>query len=619
MPNLLRIPLVLFLAGSAFSQCGPPNYACSTTSLATLAYPTSPPNVGGITGAGNTFADPTFGTLGVRLTDANTDPALIGGINGLYSVSNGGSDDDNWWSTDDRLTLAGSSGGFKYLIAFNPSTFAVSRPYSAVTSGCPRGNCSTNGGWSIADSVNFSQKSACVLYDWHNATLLSYTFGSDVSPTNGCSGGISGPPVVATVENFIENSPTGCVGIACSCLPSDFGSPTWVGEGDTVAGDLIFSGGYSSSAYHNGAGTGQGSGFYAIVWSPTKGCISYNTSTGSIKADIGWAGGAGLTCSATQCTGSSTAGATFTLHNVHSNVNGSVISLSWTTCLSGACVADDNYAWITGTTTVYESEVTKTSGHDCLGALGIVNGPGSPSWQWYYRTLPVIGPPGNPVAVQTLPSPNQPTNLDAHCGWQMDNLADTVPFHWESTTASLLTSGLLPFDQPTGPWWSEIDLSETTGSGLTHREAMTFNTGYSINFGAANNITACSNDGLFCSAGSDWFNTLRNAAGNSTSCIPNGPHWKASTFYPLNYYLTPNGANNPGGNAFKVVTAGTSSSIQPNWATACLPGVCTDGGVIWSNTGVPTGANACAADVFVWKLDSGSNIRSVGRSGLMLN
>jgi hypothetical protein len=323
--------------------------------------------------------------------------------------------------------------------------------------------------------------------------------------------------------------------------------------------------------------------------------MSYNTSTGSIKADVGWAGGSGLTCTATQCSGTATAGATFTIHNVHLNYTGSIVMISWTTCISGTCIADDNWAWVAGTTTVYESEATKTSGHSCMGSLGMLNGPGSPIWQWYYRTLPNAAAPGSPVAVNTLPVPNQPTNLDSHCGWQMDNTNDTAPFQWSSTTNSLGTWGLLPFDQPTGPWWSEIDFTDTNGDGLTHREAMTFNTGYSTTFSAQNNITTASNKCV--AVGSDWFN-IRNAGGTSTTCIPNGPNWKASYTYPVGYVINPT-VNNSADDSFEATAGGVAGSSDPNWGTSCAT-TCTDGGVLWTNIGAPSGVNACGTDVFAW-------------------
>lgn len=586
-----------YVGGWTQSPCGWPTYGCGSTSVATLAYPSTAPNTGGITGAGTTFVDPMFGTPGVRVTDANFDPSMAGSTNNVYSVSNGGSSDNNWWSTDSKLMLVTNGGSTKYLVGFNPATLQISRPYASATNGCPRGtgNCASYGGWSTGGDIEFSQANACEVYSFSGSTITSYTFGSDVSAfPNSCSTNISGPPAGVTTENFIENSPAGCVGAACNCLPSDFGTPTWNSESGTTAGDGLFGEAFTSSAYHYGSGTGQGNGYYAAVWSPTKGCMAYNTQTGAIAADPGWAGGAGLTCTASGCTGTTTAGATFTIHNMKCSADGTRCYIQHTTCLSGTCVSSNPYVWITGTTTVYMSEdSTKTSGHWCAGYAGIINEPGSPLWQWYYRTDAASGSPGTPVALNTLPTPNPTVSLDAHCGWQMDNTTDSAPVLWTSATNNYL----LPQDQPQGPWWDEIDLTDTNGDGFTHREALTFNTGWSTIFAAQNNITAASKQCV--AVGSDWFN-IRNAGGTATSCIPSGPTWTASYAYGAGYVVNPAAANNAGNYSYQIAAGCTSGTTQPAAWNQTVGGPQADGTCTWTNVGVATGANKCGTDVFAW-------------------
>jgi hypothetical protein len=584
--------------------------ACANTSLAPIAYPSEPPNVGGLIGAGATFADPVFGTPGVRITDASFDPSTYGTANDSYTVSNGGSADNNWWSTDSKLTLVGNAGGFKYLVGLNPATLQVTRPYAGITSGCPRGTgkCSTFGGWSINGNLEFSTVDPCKLYQFNGLAINSYVFGSDVVPfPNSCSSLISGPPAASTVlSSFIVNSPAGCTGTACNGLPSDFGSPTWSGEASTVDGDAVFGGAFSSSRYHYGTSTGQNSGYYAVVWSPTKGVLVLNTLTGAITSEKGWAGGAGLNCTSSGCIGMMTTADRFTIHNVKFNPDGSRLYIQWAGTCTGTCLGDNPYVWIVGTNVVYPSEGDKKySGHWVAGYEGIMNGPGNPSWQIYYHPDPISGPAGAPIAINNLPS-GGPPNLDGHFGWQMNNRMDTGPILAVWDTGSLRNWGLLPYDQPTGPWWSEIDLVGTKGDGLIHREALTFNSGYSTLFSAQWNITTASRQCI--AVGSDWFN-IRNAGGTSTTCIPKGPTWKSSFKYKMAgdspYTITPSSAYNPEGYSYQISGTCSSGAYQPTQWNQTIGSTQSDGTCTWTNIGVPSGVNACGTDVYVWCLGPG--------------
>jgi len=585
------------------------------TSLATITYPSTPPSVGRSIGAGTLFTDPTWGATGVRLTDATFDPSLAGTANNSYVVSNGGSDDDILFSTGDFLTFVKSTAGVSYLEGFNPSTFALSRPYSGVTTGnCPlhSGNCSTTGGWATGDSVAFSLTDPCKAYTLANSgspAINAYTFGSDVVPwTNPCSSSISGPPAPVPVVSFVENSPPGCTGATCNCLPADFGAPTWAGNGETTTGDSIYSAGFSSSAYHFGSSTGQNSGFYAVIYSPVKGCMSYNTQTGAIQADVGWAGGSGLSCTATQCSGTATLTSRFTLHAVRMNKTGTRFAVGSATCISGVCPSSNPFIWVVGTTTVYDpGATTSAGGHWALGSQAYIDRPGTPLYQYYQRTLPSNGPPSTKTPINGLPSPPCATQVDQHEGYVMADANDTVPFAFAETTASILTGGLLPFDALPCAWIAEIDMADMNGDGLVHREALTYNTGWSWQFDAANSIIACSPSGKFCSGGSDWLNTLGNVAGNSLSCIPVGPRWQASKPYPSQYYITPVSANNPGGFSYSVASSCLAGTVQPSTWNQTVGGTQTDGSGLtmctWTNLGKATGSvNACHTDAFLWKL-----------------
>jgi hypothetical protein len=616
------------IVSSPDSTCAPPNY-CGSTSLLVATIPT-PPSVGKITGAGTVFTDPVYLTKGVRLTDACFDPSMVkasascpngtaGADNGnnSYSGSQTGSADDLEFNTGDFLTIVANQGGRHYLVGFNSSTLALSRPYAASTSGCPHDfpNCSTTGGWTTADGLDPSLSDPCKLYVTSGTTLQSHTFGSDVVTfANPCSGAISGPPAPVSLVNLIENSPASCVGTACNCLPSDFGSPTWTNSGGESLGDAIMVRAFSSSAYHFGGSTGQGSGFYVVAWSPTKGCMSYNTSTGAIQADIGWAGGAGLTCGANSCSGTSTAnaGAQFTLHNVKMNKSGTAVALVPTTNISGTGACSWQWIWVPGTTTVYCSQTTKASGHWVLGSKGLVNDPGSPLYQFWYRLEPATGPSGTPATVNNVPSPACTVNSDQHSSWQSADPNDTWPFLTVRSNATIANNGLMPFDPPVCPWVNELVMVDMNGDHLSHRMAFTFNTGFSIFFNSQWGIPELSPSGRFASAGSDWLNNLRNAAGTaacngiaspSATCIPNGPAWKTGKTYATNYIINPT-TTNPGNFSYQATVSGTSGASQPLWSTNCVAvgSTCTDNGITWTNVGAPSGVNAAGTDAFLWDL-----------------
>ncbi len=596
---------------------GPPLYSGSTR-LLSVAVPT-PPNVGNIAGAGTIFYDPVYGTKGVRLTDACFDPSMVkasaacpngtavsDNSNNSYDASQSGSADDLEFNTGDFLTIVANHGARHYLVGFDKNTLALSRPYSAGSS---------TGGWSTAAGLDFSLADPCKLYATSGTAITSYTFGSDVVPfANPCSGAISGPPAPATVVNLIENLPASCVGTACNCLPSDFGSPTWTVSGGESLNDALFARGFSSAAYSVG-GTGQGTGIYIAIYSPTKGCMSYNTGTGAIQADLGWSGGAGLTCNATQCSGTSTAGSDFTLHNVKMNKSGNAIAITPTTNISGtACSASNPWIWVPGTTTVYCSQGqpgNKSSGHYVLGSQGMINDPGSPLYQFWYRLEPAAGPSGTPVTVNNVPSCGQ--GHDQHSSYQSADANDTWPFLQVRTNANVTNSGLPTFDPTDCAWVNELTMVDMAGSRQVHRMAFTFATGFSPFFSTQWGIAELSPSGRFASASSEWLNTLRNAAGSAacsgmssptSTCIPNGPAWKSGKTYATGYIINP--TSNNGGNYSYQATVGGTSATQPLWSTNCatVGSTCSDNGITWTNVGVPSGVNVAGTDAFLWDLQN---------------
>lgn len=562
-----------------------------------------------------------------------------------------------------EMLLVTDPGTNKYLHVINPRTLEIYRPYASYTSGCPspRSNCSSYRGWGVSATVDFGAdpNNPCVIYAYSGSSIVSYTFGSDVAPwPNDCSPSIVGPPAAVTVFNFVEASgnclpldfgtPTWTsnsgvtdndylLGGSFSSAKYHWAGPDWQGSTAYTLNTIIHPTAGSNAGYfsykvtvagtssglepnwaacqtvgstcsdggvtwtNNNTGAGQDTGIYTAVWNQSKGCMAWNTMTGAITADQGWAGSPGLSCDGSGCTGTGTFGSSCTIHSGKLNPDGRVMFTNPMKTISGDCQGNksNTIAWITGTTTTYMTEIGHYSGHGCWGYLGMLNNPGSPAWGWYYRSIPSTPTPGIEWKVNTVVTGQQ--SLDTHCAWQTDNATDTAPFVMSATTNSLKSWGLAPNDQPTGPWWNEIDLVDTNGDGLTHREALTFNTGYSTTFSAQNNITTASRACF--AVGSDWYN-IRNAGGTSTSCIPNGPTWHASwnysPVYGIPYTINPAAGTNAGNYSYQISSACVSGTTEPATWNQTVAGTQSDGTCTWTNIGVPSGVNACGTDVYAW-------------------
>lgn len=660
--------------------------SAQSTTPPRLNYPSSPlftgptqvNECGGASGTVlSSFTDPLTGAIVWRITDANFDPAMSGNVNNKFAVSNGGSAADNWISQppsklQPRLLFVTTTGNVRELVAFNPATGACYRPYFSSASGnCPI-TCTTHGGWSIAQDVDFdiSDPSGCTVTTTSGSSIIKYVFPSDVFPSgwanNPCAVG-TGPPAPTTVFNFIENSPASCVGTACNCLPSDFGTVTWVGEGGTnhqgtytaafsgatynrysdwaastvyAAGSVIvpllnnpsqdwfktISGGTSGAPEPNwnstcpsngntctdGGGVvwtnegntfGQDTGIYVAHYVPGTGCIAWNTKTGNVTSDPGFSGGPGLTCTASGCTGNSTGlGWTGCIHQTKGAVGGAFISVSVACTLSGSIAGSDPVTWIPTGATFYVSEATHTSGHFCGGYLGLVNPPGSPIWGFYYRLQSATGS-GTPQQINLNWPENSPA-LDNHCGYQDANQNDTSGVMWSGDTTSQFNNGggLMPFDCApcNNPGWGELDVIWNNGSQNTLRAAYTWNSGGSNVFSCAQNIFSWSPDGWFASICTDMFQQLGSVAGGATG-IGGGPFWLASKVYPLNYWITPHTATNPGGFSYEVTTAGTAGVTEPATWNQTVAGTQSDGSVTWTNEGVQTGTAAARTDVILYQ------------------
>jgi hypothetical protein len=267
---------------------------------------------------------------------------------------------------------------------------------------------------------------------------------------------------------------------------------------------------------------------------------------------------------------------------------------------SSACPTGQ-LVWVTGATTLFAEYPAQSSGHPASGQIGAVNDPSSGGSGYLYRPIALSNPPGSgPTAsINTFPTCTGVPGVDQHEGWNSANPADTNALAFAYTNYSnSATSGLLPFDQPTCPWTGEIDYAMNDGSGLTYREALTFNSQFSSVFDVQNDLFVSSIDNVFVSVGSDGYQSTLGNGNGASSCIQNGPLWQASKSYPVSYYISPS----TNANTFQATTAGTSSGTQPDWTSSCpsTSNTCTDGGVVWTNLGTPTSSTGCRTDVIAW-------------------
>jgi hypothetical protein len=237
----------------------------------------------------------------------------------------------------------------------------------------------------------------------------------------------------------------------------------------------------------------------------------------------------------------------------------------------------------------------------------MMNDPGSPLYQFWYRSEPAAGPAGTPTTINNVPTGCN-VGHDQHASYQSANASDTWPFMQVRTNANVMTSGLPPFDLQDCAWVNELTMVDMNGDRLVHRMAFTFATGFSIFFNSQWGIAELSPSGRFGSVGSEWFNSLRNAAGSAacngmlnptSTCIPNGPSWKSGKAYALGYII------NPTANSYQATVAATSGATAPDWTTCATAGsTCTDNGILWKNLGAPSGVNAVGTDAFLWDFQS---------------
>ncbi len=436
--------------------CGPPAYDCSRSDLKIVQVPT-PPSVGNLVGANTIVTDPDFGNRIVRITDANTNPA-VNYKNRTFVTTSSGSADDNLWNIDSTLFTVQDTWAATYVYSFNPNTLQASRMYVS--------NFPATNGLVLSNSGNWSRVNSNLLYTDGGTAFYKNDF---TDRTN--------PPSQQLVYDF-TSSP--------NCLPTGF-TPTWSTKGGVSGDDTVFAMAYSNTG-------DQGTGVYAVVYKVGSGCSVLNTQTGQVGGDWG-------------ANGTINIADRWTIHNVKLSKDGNWLILESTTCTSSSCTQEP-YFWQVGTTTVNScGQGGSCGGHFTEGYSHWVNNDNSPMSNQVIRSF------SQPTSISNLTN-SFPTGItppfDQHQSWNNVDPADTLPFFavtWSTTT---------PF--PT-PWYNEIIAVAADGSGKTWRFAHDFTTTHSQRFSTAWAIGTISQDGRYFIFSSDWMGKLGSESGAATCTI----------------------------------------------------------------------------------------------------
>lgn len=368
------------------TTCGPPTYGCSRTDMSIVQLPSSPPKVGGLLGANSIVTDPDFGNRIIRITDANTNPALQ---NRTFVTTSSGSADDNLWNIDSTLFIVQDSGGNGFPFTFDPATLQAARMYVSSfpeTSGMK------------LESGNWSRVNPNLLYTHLGTAINKYDF-TDRST----------PPNPQLVYDFTSSR---------NCLPAGF-KETWTSKGGVSAEDAVFGMAYSNAG-------DQGTGVYVVAYKVGSGCTMLNTKTGEVTGDWGSKGTINIPDR-------------WVIHNAKISKDGNWMIIARDRCTSSSC-STAPYFWQIGTTNVSDcGEGQMCSGHWTEGYTHWVNNDNSPMSNQVIRSFYQAASPHN--LTDNFP-PNITVPFDQHQSWNNADPADSVPFL--SSTCSSTT----PFPAP---------------------------------------------------------------------------------------------------------------------------------------------------------------------------
>jgi hypothetical protein len=388
------------------ASSGPPNYAGSCTSYASIPPPATAP-FSGLLGSGTIVVDPEpvsggnvsgcFHNPMVRVTDAASGCNGIGEPAGSpcsrqnfsFFADSGGSGDVNHWSVNDGSFFIQDQNQSLLFYSFNPSTLVATLKYGNV------GNR-----FGIPDSPSYSRITPDLLYDFSNAgnntkgsILKSFSVASNTAPST-----------PATVVDFASPVFSGA-GLA---------SGTWfTTDPVSVNGtDTVFIDGFSPSGTQNTARMACG-------WTSGVGIDCWNTSTSTITSSHGPSGA--VACQ--NCPNGATQVATFGIHNVKASLDGKYAVVG-----VGGTADGESLTSVTSTTGGAVSAVVSTTSIFFVGAVVEVTGNTNGGFNSQTFNVSAI---------------NVGTNTVTGTGWT-------------GTASSTGTGGTLEFSFPNGPFLWQV-------------------------------------------------------------------------------------------------------------------------------------------------------------------
>lgn len=457
------------------TSCGPPSYGCARSDLIKTNNLNPPPNV---SGGKNTIVTPSdFKLPIVRATDGTLYE------NQTMATTLSGSNSDNVFNTDDTYMMVVGDGGWKYPVAFNPTTMKIlnTGPWKPGTNEVRWGG-----------PASFSRVNRSVVYLMPGTT----------TSIPGVVGGNSMTLFAVTLSGTTAISGTGAriydFG-TCPEMPSPYVSgttPIWHSVMSVSAGDKRVGIAFSNKG-------GQDTGTDITVYDKTSGqCYRYDTAHAKL-------------CTSTGCAPMSLPDE-FTIHEIYMSLDGNYVRIGFSKCIEGGCTEGSGtnpYFWEVGTTNVtrcyVSSHTANCSGHMVEGYTHIYN------WtKWPETGKRAFSDPLSYSVVNPTPSLS-PIN-DAHYSNNAADSLDTHPF-WATTNGNLhkkyggagcnTTGNIYEGCTFPGPLYGEIFGIKQNGGYV--RAAHSYNSNSSTtNFDCSNTIGAVSQTGRFFAWTSDWLTTL---------------------------------------------------------------------------------------------------------------
>lgn len=495
--NKTRLLLVMLLSLSSFgfSQvespavtnagliCAPPLYGCARNDLIKTDNVNPPPS---ISNGKNTIVTPSdFKLPIVRITDSKTFRRES------MSASISGSNGDNMFNTDDTYLLVADNNGWKYPVAFNPSTMQVvnSGPWNIRTNQVR---------WGGPGSFSRSNRSVVYAVPGTSTNVQGVAGNGTALYALTLSGTAS---ITATGTKVFDFS-------KCQGMPSpyDTGHGIWHSALTVSAGDKRF-----SQAFSNQAG-GQNTGTDVTVYdAPSGQCYRYDTAQAKL-------------CTSGGCIPMSLPDK-FTVHEVYMSLDGKYLRVTSFKCKSGGCnqgSASHPYFWEIGTTNVVRcynsSHTANCNGHMVEGYSHIYN-----ATLWPQTGKRSFSDPLSYTLINSTPELRPIT--DSHYSNNAADPADTHPY-WVTNVQNVRTTfggagcnrigNLYEGCTFPGPLYGEI--FGITQNGGYIRAAHTYNSGSSPDFNCASTIGAVSQTGKFFVWTSDWLTTLGKDNTNHNRC-----------------------------------------------------------------------------------------------------